>query len=355
MSWDEFHVKYSDNDGTSLPGKTRAYYREYRKQQLSNPDLSIFADQQTFHAPLFPKDETEDIEKLIESTIVQQHNMLAVDRAKEVIDFTVPSYAYTSESGEQYPIGIFSSSDWHVQHERCDYKKLKEDMELIGAFPYAFFVGLGDFADNTKSGNEKTGSSLYEAVIASPQRGYKVVEYFLSRIPSKRHICVVAGNHDNRNFTSSGLDSIEDVTEKLGIPYGGPGCIVHVNLGNQKYTIALRHKYKNKNGARALVQQFPVPDHIDAAIIGHHHETEIVQAEFKGQKFTAVKNGTYLTLGSPNYEGQVGDGGQYGVSSLILFPDTKEIISVPSYKRALELLALYRKDYKKLELLKESK
>lgn len=287
-----------------------------------------------------------DVRRLLETTIEQQRSLLALEKAVDVVDFTVP------DTGDGLPIVLASSSDWHVGHIACQHEKLRNDMELMAAFPYLYYAGLGDFADNPKAGNEKTGSSLYEQVISSPQRAYRLVEYFLSIIPATRHVCLVGGNHDNRNFNTAGLDMLEPIAEKMGIKYGGPGCILRLSVGGQRYIVALRHKYRNRNGAKMLVTGFAYPEPIDLSIIGHHHEFEQTQADFKGRRYTALKNGTYLTMGSPNYEQQMGDAGQTGVSAAILFPDRKEIIAAPNFTTALEIVARYRGDAAGLERIK---
>ena len=335
FDWLTFHDKYSIN-GISFAGKSRQHYRDNRKQLLQGNATPVFNEANT-------KIETyEDAKALIKTTVAHRNATLNLDHRQEIIEFVVPKEAYTLPDGTLVPVGFFSSSDWHVGHINCDIEALEQDIETIAKWPWAFFACLGDSVDNTKAFQDKTASTLYEAIISKPSNQYVIVEYLLSLIPKERHICIVQGNHENRDF-HAGLDKFEDIAVKLGIPYAGPGAIVRFVVGAQTYTGVLRHKYKNVNGHKTLITNYQTAENLEFSIIGHHHTTSAVQENFKNTPFTALRNGTYLTYhNSPNYEAQNGQQGEYGVSSLLFYPDRHEITTFRNYKTALEALILYR-------------
>jgi len=157
----------------------------------------------------------------------------------------------------------------------------------------------------------------------------------------------------HHNSFQAGNDQVEQIATELGIAYGGDGCVVKLHLGKQTYVFGLRHKYRNSNGAQALITSYQYEQFLDVGIIGHHHNHEIKQGFFKNTRYTALKNGTYLTYrGSPNYEAQTGLVGEYGVSACLLYPDRKEVTAYTNYKSALETLALYHNDTAGLERLR---
>jgi len=139
-------------------------------------------------------DTDNDVKRLIETAIAHRNATLDMSKEQYVIDVVVPAEVYTLPDGTLTPIGVFSNSDFHLGHQNCDMEQLIADQQLIGSFPYAYYAFIGDGVDNAKSFQEKTSSSLYEAIIAKPDNQFKVLKYVLSLIPKQQHLCIITAS-----------------------------------------------------------------------------------------------------------------------------------------------------------------
>lgn len=224
----------------------------------------------------------------------EERSARAIRKAREASTFrwTAP--------GKHLLLSILS--DLHIGAAYTDYKRLREDAELIRDTPGCFCVLVGDAVDNH--------IKIRSAVLAQemvPDKQYHLFEYWL-QIVGDKILVVTSGNHDDWTVSHAGVDVLGRIVRSKRVFYAPNEAWMELSVGAQKYVVAVRHQYhmNSKYNVTHAVKQwlrFGMRE-FDVGVVGHHHEAAIEQTVYRGRHRVVARPGSYqITSGYAEEKG----------------------------------------------------
>ncbi len=239
-------------------------------------------------------------------------------------------------------IGIAFISDAHIGNDGCNYKKMKEDAEIVANTPNLYAVLGGDLMDNH--------ILIQEAMMASntsPKMQWKLLKYYID-IFRQKILVAISGNHEFWTKRVSGLDLLENYFQGLKILYGTHSFLLRIEFQNgYKTVIKIRHKYRynSMDNLTHTVKKMLKEgrDDFDVGIVAHHHQAEITKFVYKNKERIAIRTGSYL-LYDTYAEREGFENSTNNMPSIIINPFTKKIDYFWDIKDVAEVLKLYNKN-----------
>lgn len=262
----------------------------------------------------------------------------AEDDAAEEIDRVLTHSKFIAELPSNRVQAITFISDQHIAPGTpCDFKRMREDAELISKTRDVHAILGGDSVDN----HIKHLAAMLSAR-SRPQEQFLLFEHYL-QIFRERILCVTSGNHCLWTLQLAGIDMISWICQHHKIAYAPNEARILVKLGKQEYRIAIRHQYRfnsSFNMGHCVRQWLRMgEEEFDVGCIGHHHEACVDQMMYRGKVVWACRPGAYQMTS--------GYGSQYGFNNatptcptFLLFPDKRyiiglhDIVHVPAVLRA---------------------
>lgn len=220
---------------------------------------------------------------------------ISIRRAKETAQFTFQA------PGPHLMVAIIS--DMHIAPGTpVDFKRMREDAELIRDTPGLYCVLAGDQVDN----HIKHRSAML-AARSQPEDQYKLFEYYLGIIGPKC-LVVTSGNHDDWTSQYAGVDVLGRIVRDHRVFYSPDEAWIDINVAGQKYVLAVRHQYRfgsQFNQTHTVKQWLRLgPRDFDVGVIGHHHEAALEQTIWRDQFRWVARPGSYQITSS--YARQLG-------------------------------------------------
>ena len=126
--------------------------------------------------------------------------------------------------------------------------------------------------------------SAIMAARSQPGDQYRLLEYYLS-ILGTRCLLMVSGNHENWSNQFAGVDVLKTLAKQQQIFYAPDEAWLEVEIGEQRYTVAMRHQYRMNssfNQTHSVKQWLRHGEReFDIGCIGHHHEAAIEQTLYR--------------------------------------------------------------------------
>lgn len=232
------------------------------------------------------------------------------------------------------PVAIAVISDQHIAPGTpCDFKRMREDAELIRDTPGFYAVFGGDGVDN----HIKHRSALIGAN-STPDEQWKLFDYYLQLFGDKI-LAIISGNHDAWTAQIGGIDYLSKVAEQRKICYAPAEARLYITVEEQEYNMVVRHQTgrfnSSLNQTHAVKRFYEYGEEtFDIGVIGHHHEAAIEMFIRHGMKRYAARPGSYQITSPYSH--------QYGYSraiptcpTFILFPKERRMIGFADVRDAV--------------------
>jgi len=193
------------------------------------------------------------------------------------------------------PCAVAMLSDPHFGSADCDYKRARDDAELIRDTPGMYGMVLGDIGDNW------IGSALGYIQREQPMRlvEEQALERGWIRVLVEKLLVFLLGNHDARTVKEAGIDWLALVLEHAACLYDHNETVLTLKLGEASWRMKLRHVWPGRsiyNRVHGQVRDAHFVDPSwDIAVGGHTHAGTLFvdDVPFSGIRKLYVQIGTY--------------------------------------------------------------
>ena len=273
----------------------------------------------------------------------------ALSPTQDTTDFFAPD--------DGLPIGIAFTGDWHLGASGVDKRQLRSDLDLIGATPGLYAVGMGDLVEGVNIHTKAVGA-MYGGVLNDGNLQERWALRQLSRARGK-WLALVSGNHDEWMKRASGVSRLDRLAQQLGARGQRPphfcqgGGTIFAHVGTQRYVVAVTHNAKGNsrlntsNAQRVTFDSWPQWENCDCIVCGHLHYPDLHRAYRKGGFCAYLRSGTYKLR--DGYAADHGFKSAHGVPVAILYPEEKRIKAWEGddFEGAVRFLATERQRYAK--------
>lgn len=189
-------------------------------------------------------------------------------------------------------IAVAFVSDQHIgPGTPVDFRRMREDAELIAATPGLYGILGGDLCDNHIKHRAPA-----MAARSQPSDQWRLAEHYLS-IFADKIIVTVSGNHDDWTDEIAGISALGIVCEKQRVCCASDEARIDVAVGGEVYRVAMRHQYKMNssfNQTHSVLQWLRLgEDEFDIGAVGHHHEAAVSQNVYRGHPVVCIRPGSY--------------------------------------------------------------
>lgn len=166
-----------------------------------------------------------------------------------------------------YPLG-----DVHIGSPAHNRSKWINWLKYIESAGDTSMLGTGDFLN---SALKTSVSDTYEEVM-TVGAAKRQLRRDLQPLAEKGLIDgLIRGNHEDRIWKSVGDCPIEDVADFLKVPYASASALFVYVVGDQEYTVYMRHGTGNGQSPAALLKAGNII-HADVFVSGHTHRQGVV-------------------------------------------------------------------------------
>lgn len=240
------------------------------------------------------------------------------------------------------PIGISIFSDLHCGDSGVTYDLLDRHVQLVRDTPGMYCVLNGDELNNFLGALSWAG----RGDLVQNEQQWQMVEALLEELRAKI-LTVTRGNHNLWNNRHGGADMQGRILSRFGLLDIGEGAKLYLSVGEQLYTLMLRHRFRREsanNPGNAIIAMHDEFGPFDIGVIGHVH-VAAVGWQFKQDHMIGwIRPGSYKVV--DDYAESLGFPHAVPLSpAVILFPDRKKFRIYADIGDACEDLAVYRQRY----------
>ena len=210
------------------------------------------------------------IHMLYNLTILKPKGLFFMKVSEALDIITTPLGAF--DSLEVYPV-----ADLHIGDAKTDEELFKWFIKSVEAQPNRYIILAGDLVNNAI---KSSVSNVYREKYSPNEQKYMIVEWL--RPISDRILCIVPGNHEERNSKDVDNDITKDIAYMLGIQdrYRENGAYINIQFGRDihgrhlSYTGYIVHGIGGGKTAGApanILEKLPLTCIADFYIIGHIH------------------------------------------------------------------------------------
>lgn len=224
-------------------------------------------------------------------------------------------------------------SDQHIAPGTpVDFKRMREDAELIRSTPNCYAVLGGDGID----GHIKHRAAIL-AARSTPEDQYKLYDYYLQLL-GDRVLLMTSGNHENWSSQFAGVDVLARIARDRRVAYAPDEGFLEITVGRVSYKIAIRHQYRYNssfNQTHAVKQWLRMGEQdFDIGCIGHHHDHAIESFVWRGQLRWGCRPGSYQITSA--YSRQYGYNRSLPTTpAFLLRGDERQIDGFPTVRQAI--------------------
>lgn len=300
---------------------------------LFYPGGEFRSDEQIMRMNAFPDKKEQSISFEGVASIIQQ--------AREAMTgFEIGQKEATWLPPHRGPIVLAMITDMHFGSMVSNSKLLQEHFDLIENTPGMFAVFNGDDVDNFNA-TGKWAMGMMENPLP-PQIVARAMAQRLQKLDEKGKIAAMGFGNHNDFGVAAGQDWYDSFLGKMHCPILTTGGLVHIQHQEQKYDLAMTHKYwgtskLNPTNACKRFLDFEYPD-ADIVFLGHTHQSEGLQFEKGGKDRVACIGGTYKD--DDRFARTHGIGGRSGSPgwAVALYPDSRKMQLFKDMRLAAEFL-----------------
>ena len=288
--------------------KTKTKSSRMKRHQINFSDLRVTKTE-------------ADLDRLQKATEDYHEIIQGLSSAQPEISLEIPT---------NKPINIVFPADIHVGNIGCYLKKFREVTDLIGKKPRTYVVSVGDTIDNFLGGWHTEGQ--YE-VIFPPAEQKLVTEEFFRKMKGKI-IAMVQGDHEEASHQVDDFDFTEYLCQKLKCAYLGFGGFINLTVGEMKYRLHVRHRYRfnsTLNLTHTVKRMLSQLGDFDVGVVAHNHTTAIEHFELAGKMRVAIRPGSYKK--TDRYASKIGfNGSTPRIPFVRLWPKQKIMLAFPDVR-----------------------
>lgn len=247
-------------------------------------------------------------------TIIKLQEDLEVKDVEDTVDISI--------SSKRNWVLLCFLSDLHLGGELVDYKKLKQDINIISSDRDAYCMMLGDITDNFILPNKTNQGST----LLPPKVQWALAKQIAQKL-SGSCLVMLIGDHEAWTVDFTGLNPIEEIAKMIGAKYLRWGGVINLNVNDIEYTIGVRHRFRYEssfNLTNAVKRFLEFGIDFDIGVIGHRHVPDIEWAIMKGKPRVFVRTGSYKVL--DNFVDKYGYRGYPLSPTVLLNTSEKEIL-----------------------------
>jgi hypothetical protein len=299
----------------------------YRKKTIPEPE---HVAPQFLDLADFPQDVTAIFDHFEQAQAVRKQ----YDTSQKTAAVAIP---------DEFPIAIAFRGDWHAGNKNTFYQILRKHNEIIRDTPGMYCAELGDFCDAFIKPTMQDGAqeALYPVQM---QRLYVWAAY--KEFLKGKVINNLTGQHDYWASQLAGFDPVEWLSHDFEVPYLKHGGTVNLTVGNEAYSIAVRHQARGNsqwNPTHSNIRQLFFDGYHDVIAHADKHQFGAQQIPYQGQLALLVRPGSYKPY--DNFSEQRGYGASWpDIPVAIFFPDRHEVQHIIGLETAAEMLRGLRKE-----------
>jgi len=276
----------------------------------------------------YPPDPTELLDFL--ETAAEQHQKW--DTAQREVPVVIAT---------DQPIAVAFRGDWHAGNKNTLYKLLRRDNAIIRDTAGLYTAELGDFCDAFIKPTMQDGAQ--EALVpVKIQRHYvwaSYREYLQGKVLGD-----VTGQHDHWASQMAAFDPVEWLSHDFKIPYLRHGGTIHLQVGEQQYEIAVRHKARGTsqwNPTHSNIRTLYFDRHYDVVAHADKHIFGIQEVEHEGKHSILVRPGSYKPYDNFSDSHDFGES-QPTIPVIIFWPDRHEMQCIRGIEVAADIVSRLR-------------
>ena len=263
----------------------------------------------------------------------EEENSKRIERAQLRSQFAVEF--------DKGPIGVTFISDQHISPGNVvDLQRMREDAVLVRDTPNMYAILGGDGVDN-----HIMIPTAMLAARSQPEEQWQLYNHYLS-IFAEKIITMISGNHDAWTNERAGVDMVRWIAEKQRLCYAPHEAWVDIAVGDQKYAVAIRHKYRfnsSTNLCHTVKQWWRMgAKPFDIGCVCHHHEAAIEPFTAHGQQRWACRPGSYQIMSDYSIKGGW-NSSTPACPTFILFPVIRRIVGFQDVRDGAAFLQSCRK------------
>lgn len=229
--------------------------------------------------------------KAVPDTLSSDHS--GIDEIPVIVrDYTNHPHLYV------YPLG-----DVHLGGQRHDRERWGEWLSWLRTAKHVSMLGTGDFLNCAIIGEK---SDVYDETLTVGKAKRRLRDQLRPLAEKGRLDGLCPGNHEDRVTRATGDCPIEDVCDQLGVNYFEAAALFVYLVGDERYTMYVRHGTGNGQSLATLEKGWAVVPEADLCITGHTHQqaaraSDTFRMDWDGMKLRrrhrySVSSGSFLGL-----------------------------------------------------------
>lgn len=241
---------------------------------------------------------------------------------------------------ENLPIGISIFSDTHLGDSGLAYELLDKHVQLVRDTSGMYCVFNGDELNNFLGSLSHAG----RADLVQNEQQWEAVEALFTEL-QESILTVTMGNHNAWTSRHAGINMQARVNRRFNLVDIGNGAKLDLQVGDQVYTMMLRHKYRNEsasNPGNAVMKMHDEFGPFDIGCIGHVHAAACGWQIKQNKRVGWIRPGSYKVI--DEYAEEIGFPRALPLSpTVILYPNEKKFELFDNISDAVERLNWLRR------------
>lgn len=196
-----------------------------------------------------------------------------IQRNKKEDGKRILSYEFVGELFEKDGLVIIPITDVHLGNRQCNIEHFQEFLQLIMEIPNCVTILNGDLAETaTKT---SVGMAMFEEDKNIPEQLDALYELLKPLAEAGKILGMGPGNHEQRVAHMIGMNPMQILADRLGVPYFGYQGYFRLKVGEIIYKVAFHHGVgggsttgAKANSAEKLNKVVPLAD---LYVTGHTH------------------------------------------------------------------------------------
>lgn len=151
----------------------------------------------------------------------------------------VHTYVFNENVHREQGLIIVPITDVHLGHRECNIELFKGYIDYILNTPNAVTILNGDLAETATK--VSVGKAMFEENMNFPEQMKMLEELLMPLAEAGKILGCGPGNHEERIANMIGINPMDMLAEKLGVPYFGYQGFFRVQVGDEMYKIVAFH------------------------------------------------------------------------------------------------------------------
>ena len=259
--------------------------------------------------------ETIDISEWIKAVTQWQSYLQQVNTVTEEVSVKIST---------KRPVWIVFLGDLHVGSIYTRYAALYELLQKISKRRNIYLINCGDVVDNFLP-NTHASTGLLETVM--PPSAQKLMVEKLFEICKTKWLAMTRGDHENFSWLADDFDLAGYLAKKLNCANLGWGGVLNVTVGQTKYEICIRHRFRFNSSfnlthtVKRLREMF---HDFDIGVVAHGHQPTVEHMSMADKDRVFIRCGAAKI--TDNYAQRLGfPPTKFYVPAVQLWPDKRKM------------------------------